>query len=44
MKLFVIEGVDGSGKSTQLKLLSEYLINKAITGTSFPRTEAPFYS
>ncbi len=45
MKLFVIEGVDGSGKSTQLKLLKDYLTG---TGYSceylhFPRTDAPYF-
>ena len=45
MKLFVIEGVDGSGKSTQLKLLSEYLISKGFSCEflHFPRTEAPYF-
>ena len=28
MKLFVIEGVDGAGKSTQLKLLNDYFAGK----------------
>jgi dTMP kinase len=45
MKLFVIEGVDGSGKSTQLKLLSEYLIRKGYNCEflHFPRTDAPYF-
>ena len=45
MKLFVIEGVDGSGKSTQLELLSEYLINKGFNCEflHFPRTDAPYF-
>jgi dTMP kinase len=45
MKLFVIEGVDGSGKSTQLKLLSEYIIRKGYNCEflHFPRTGAPFF-
>jgi dTMP kinase len=45
MKLFVIEGVDGSGKSTQLKLLSEYIISKgrSCEFLHFPRTDAPYF-
>jgi dTMP kinase len=45
MKLFVIEGVDGSGKSTQLKLLSEYIIRKGYSCEflHFPRTNAPYF-
>lgn len=45
MKLFVIEGVDGSGKSTQLKLLSEFLIKKGhnCEFLHFPRTDAPYF-
>ena len=45
MKLFVIEGVDGSGKSTQLKLLSEYLAREGqkCEFLHFPRTDAPFF-
>jgi dTMP kinase len=45
MKLFVIEGVDGSGKSTQLKLLSEYIIRKGhnCEFLHFPRTDAPYF-
>jgi dTMP kinase len=45
MKLFVIEGVDGSGKSTQLKLLSEYIIRKGYSCEflHFPRTDAPYF-
>lgn len=45
MKLFVIEGVDGSGKSTQLKLLNDYLINKGhkCEFLHFPRMDAPYF-
>ena len=30
MKLFVIEGVDGAGKSTQIKLLKDFFFKKGI--------------
>ena len=45
MKLFVIEGVDGSGKSTQLKLLSKFLTRKGYSCEflHFPRTDAPYF-
>jgi dTMP kinase len=45
MKLFVIEGVDGSGKSTQLKLLSRFLNRKGYSCEflHFPRTDAPYF-
>lgn len=45
MKLLVIEGVDGSGKSTQLKLLSEYITRKGFSCEflHFPRTDAPYF-
>ena len=45
MKLLVIEGVDGSGKSTQLKLLSEYINRKGFSCEflHFPRTDAPYF-
>lgn len=34
-KLIVIEGTDGSGKTTQLELLLEYLKNRKVSHTSF---------
>ncbi len=45
MKLFVIEGVDGSGKSTQLNLLKEHLSKDGfkIEFLHFPRTESPWF-
>ena len=45
MKLFVIEGVDGSGKSTQLKLLKEFMTQKGYKCEylHFPRTDAPYF-
>lgn len=45
MKLFVIEGVDGAGKSTQLKLLKDYLSGRGnkCEYLHFPRTEAPWF-
>jgi dTMP kinase len=45
MKLFVIEGVDGAGKSTQIKLLKEFFENKGYRCEylHFPRTEAPYF-
>jgi dTMP kinase len=45
MKLFVIEGVDGAGKSTQIKLLKELFSGKGYKCEylHFPRTETPFF-
>lgn len=45
MKLFVIEGVDGAGKSTQLKMLGKFLVKKGYRCEylHFPRTEAPYF-
>ncbi len=45
MKLFVIEGVDGSGKSTQLKLLKKFITAKGYDCEflHFPRTDAPYF-
>ncbi|MGC8823328.1 MAG: dTMP kinase [Bacteroidales bacterium] len=41
----VIEGLDGSGKSTQLQMLREYLKNQNIPYEylHFPRTDTPFF-
>ena len=45
MKFVVIEGLDGSGKSTQLKKLKAYLEDKEIKYKylHFPRTDSPFF-
>jgi dTMP kinase len=45
MKLFVIEGVDGAGKSTQIRLLKDYYSLKGYNCEylHFPRTEAPYF-
>jgi dTMP kinase len=45
MKLFVIEGVDGAGKSTQISLLRDFFSNKGYKCEylHFPRTEAPYF-
>jgi len=45
MKFIALEGLDGAGKSTQLKLLKQWFDSKALKYEylHFPRTEAPFY-
>lgn len=45
MKLFVIEGIDGAGKSTQIKLLKDFFTKKGYSCEyiHFPRTETPFF-
>ena len=45
MKLFVIEGVDGAGKSTQLKLLKDFFTERGYNCEylHFPRTESPYF-
>jgi dTMP kinase len=45
MKLFVIEGLDGAGKSTQIKLLKDFLSHKGYSCEylHFPRTGAPYF-
>jgi dTMP kinase len=45
MKLIVIEGLDGAGKSTQVELLRQYIEakGKKVYFLHFPRTNDPFY-
>ena len=45
MKLFVIEGVDGAGKSTQIKFLRDFFSKKGYNCEymHFPRTETPYF-
>jgi dTMP kinase len=45
MKIFVIEGVDGAGKSTQIKLLNKFFSHKGFQCEylHFPRTEEPYF-
>jgi dTMP kinase len=45
MKLFVIEGLDGAGKSTQIKLLTDHLagLKSSCRYLHFPRTDAPWF-
>lgn len=45
MKLIVIEGVDGAGKSTQIRMLQDFFTRmcQRIEYLHFPRTDAPYF-
>ena len=45
MRLIVIEGVDGAGKSTQIKFIRNFISKKGhnCEYLHFPRTESPFF-
>ncbi len=45
MAFIVIEGLDGAGKSTQIKMLADYFEGKGLKHRylHFPRTDSPFF-